>query len=193
MSNALIIVDVQNDFVEGGALAVPGGLELSQRLAKKLMDGSFPHYDHIIVTQDWHIDPGTHFSDNPDFKTSWIKHCVAGTKGADIVESLKNAIEPLNNVSYIIKGMYDDGYSGFDGHVVDNENQTLEKLLNDFDVSDVTIVGIATDYCVSATALDARSKGFNTTVWADYTVGIDDDKVLELFDNIFVDRGVKVL
>jgi len=188
--NALIIVDVQNDFVEGGSLAVDGGTLVAERLADKVPHTFQKMFDHIVVTQDWHIDPGTHFSENPDFVDTWPVHCVAEEKGSEIVPVLQKALESVPHIN-IRKGMYEAAYSGFEGQTV--EGQTLTEVLRVLEVSDVTVVGIATEHCVKATALDAAQEGFNTTVWSDYTVGIDSDRVDNSLDYDLPENGIKVI
>ena len=109
MSNALIVVDVQNDFCEGGSLAVTGGADTAAKISDYLAKGG---YDHVVATRDYHIDPGAHFSENPDFVRSWPRHCEAGTAGASFHPALD--VGPISAV--FSKGQYSDGYSGFEGH-----------------------------------------------------------------------------
>ena len=165
MSSALIIVDVQNDFCEGGALAVQGGAavaeEISTMLAKKERT-----YDHVVATRDNHIDPGEHFSDNPDFVRSWPPHCRAGTAGASFHPALH--VGPIEEV--FSKGQYSDGYSGFEG--VAESGERLDEWLRARGVRAVDVVGIATDHCVRATSLDASAAGFSTRALLDYTAGV---------------------
>ncbi len=110
MSRALIIVDVQNDFCEGGSLAVEGGAELAGAISE-YVDAHHGQFDHVVATQDWHIDPGAHFSDDPDFVDSWPKHCVAGTRGAELHPDLDT--EYIQ--AYFRKGQFTAAYSGFEG------------------------------------------------------------------------------
>lgn len=197
MTKALIIVDVQNDFVEGGSLAVAGGVDLANRLADHLAK-NHGDYDLIVATQDWHIDPAGHFSETPDFVDTWPVHCVAETTGAKIVTSLAESIGELvinENIDFVrvVKGQYTAAYSGFEGHEFgDNQYATLEKLLNEVGVTDVFVTGIATDYCVKATAIDAANAGFNTTVLKDFTVGISAENVAELYATGFAENNVAV-
>ena len=163
MSKALIVVDVQNDFCEGGALAVNGGAQVASAISRYLPDSS---YDHVVATRDYHIDPGQHFSDNPDFARSWPRHCVAGTAGAAFHPDLD--IAPIEAV--FSKGQYSDGYSGF-------ERTALQEWLSDRGVDSVDVVGIATDHCVRATALDAARAGLNTTVLLQLTAGVSRETV----------------
>lgn len=204
MAKALIIVDVQNDFCEGGSLAVAGGAELATEISELLEE--FSDLDFIVATQDCHIDPGAHFSQTPDFRTSWPVHCVAGTKGAWLHRNLDT--EDID--AYFRKGKFDAAYSGFDGLLapedevavgereahesVDEDGDTplsLDDWLRENDVDDVLIVGIATEHCVRATALDAVNAGYNTTVLRNYVVGIDDDAAEEALEEL-LDAGVEV-
>lgn len=197
MKSALIIVDVQNDFVEGGSLAVNGGKALAARLAEKLDSGAFEKkFDYIVTTQDWHIDPGDHFAENPDFIDSWPVHCVADTNGAELVPVLQQALidsaERGKGVAVAVKkGMFNAAYSGFEGCSEDGE--TLSDSLREMDVTEVTIVGIATEHCVLQTALSAEYEGFETTVWTDFCAGIDDERVAHALDNELPQNGIRVI
>lgn len=192
MTKALIIVDVQNDFVEGGSLQVDGGTALAERLATKL-DKVFPEmFDHIVYTQDWHIDPIGHFSDTPDFVDTWPVHCVADEEGSEIVPALAKAIQKSDKeLINIRKGEYIPAYSAFEG--VDTNGDNLETVLKNLDVEQVVVVGIATEHCVRATAIDASDAGFHTTVWTDYCAGIDDTRVQEVLDIELPKYEVKVI
>ncbi|MGH3620988.1 MAG: isochorismatase family protein [Sciscionella sp.] len=110
MSSALIVVDVQNDFCEGGSLAVAGGAALAVAISR-FVAGRTGDYDHVVATRDYHIDPGDHFSDEPDYVTSWPVHCVAGTPGA----SFHPELDVAGIQSVFSKGQYSHGYSGFEG------------------------------------------------------------------------------
>lgn len=168
MTSAIVVVDVQNDFVEGGALAVPGGLraaESAQRVVNVAqLFSDFPVY----FTKDFHIDPGSHFSDTPDFIDSWPPHCVAGTQGADFVDGTTFGALP-ENIFY--KGQYAASYSGAEG-VNDITNLTLVDAMRQDGVKFVNIVGIAFDYCVKATALDLAKAGFHVAVLPDGTASV---------------------
>jgi nicotinamidase/pyrazinamidase len=163
MRKALIIVDMQNDFVEGGSLAVNGGWKIADRINTYVT--KWAHlYDSIVFTKDWHNSPpdtnGGHFSDNPDFVDSWPVHCVAGTDGAEFVSVIQdiwdglsqNGIITSDNLFY--KGQGKPDYSGFQGY--NKSNISLHTFLNRAKVYAVDIVGIAGDYCVKHTALDAQ-------------------------------------
>ncbi|ADX73579.1 isochorismatase family protein [Pseudarthrobacter phenanthrenivorans] len=196
MSRALIIVDVQNDFCEGGSLAVSGGADVAGAISE-YVEAHHGEFDHIVATQDWHIDPGGHFSETPDFKDSWPPHCVAGTPGAELHPDLDT--EYIQ--AYFQKGQYAAAYSGFEGLLApedavptgerqpgalpgpgdaerfapDDDAIGLDDWLQSHDVEDVVVVGIATDYCVMATALDAVQAGYSVTVLRSLTAGIAED------------------
>ncbi len=159
---ALVVVDVQNDFCEGGSLAVAGGARVAERIHEELLG----RYPVIVATRDWHIDPGAHFSDTPDFVDSWPVHCRARTEGAQFHPALR--LPP--RVPVFSKGAYSAAYSGFEGH--DADGASLAEWLSAHGVSSVDVVGIATDHCVRATALDARRAGLTVRVLADYTAGV---------------------
>lgn len=188
MSKALVIVDVQNDFVEGGSLAVMDGIDLADRLAAYI-ESHGHEYETIATTQDWHIEPGDHFSDKPDFVDSWPVHCVARTRGAEIVESLRVGLSGIVGPA-VHKGMFEAAYSGFEG--VTEDGTSLADALRELGITEVDVVGIATDYCVAATARDAVESGFSTTVLRDFVVGINPDKVTQLLESGFGDLGITV-
>ena len=169
MHRALIIVDVQNDFCEGGSLAVAGGAEVAASITD-LVAESTPGYAHVVATRDHHIDPGGHFSDTPDFATSWPVHCVAGTEGVGFHPNFAPTVTSGAIEAVFDKGAYSAAYSGFEGA---NENGvTLADWLRERGVTEVDVVGIATDHCVRATALDAAAEGFTTRVLLDLTAGV---------------------
>jgi nicotinamidase/pyrazinamidase len=161
---ALIIVDVQNDFCAGGSLAVSGGGALAPAINHYLSTDR--GYRHIVATKDVHIDPGRHFSDHPDYSSSWPPHCVAGSPGADFRPDLDTG--PIEAV--FSKGAYSGAYSGFEG--VDENGTSLLDWLRQRGVDEVDIVGIATDYCVRWTARDAARAGLATRVLVDLTASV---------------------
>jgi nicotinamidase/pyrazinamidase len=162
MANALIVVDVQNDFCEGGSLAVAGGAAVAAEISVRMGRGG---YDRIVATRDYHVDPGAHFSADPDFVDSWPVHCVSGTPGASFHPELDVALVE----AVFSKGAYAAAYSGFEGAC---NGTDLTSWLRAQDVDTVDVVGIATDHCVRATALDAARAGFATTVRLDLTAGV---------------------
>ncbi|GAA0627729.1 nicotinamidase [Kutzneria viridogrisea] len=163
MANALIVVDVQNDFCEGGSLAVTGGSAVAVQVSAHIAAGG---YDHVVATRDYHVDPGEHFSSEPDFVTSWPVHCVAGTAGA----SFHPELDVAGVQAVFSKGAFAAAYSGFEG--TGPQGSTLAGWLREHGVDRVDVVGIATDHCVRATALDARREGFQTTVLLELTAGV---------------------
>lgn len=148
MARALLIVDVQPTFCEGGALGVEGGNAVAERIAD-YAQANLDLYDLIVTTQDWHIDPGEHFSDNPDFVDTWPPHGVAGTAEAELHKALSRI--PLDYS--MKKGEYEAAYSGFEGACPDGT--TLEEVLEDEGIDEVDVVGLALSHCVKETALDA--------------------------------------
>jgi nicotinamidase/pyrazinamidase len=164
---ALVVVDVQKDFCEGGSLAVTGGADLAAAISDYLADGA--DYDHVVATQDQHIDPGDHFSDHPDYVSSWPPHCRANSVGAQFHPSL----DAGRFDAVFGKGAYDAGYSGFSGR--DDHGTLLADWLRQRQVDQVDVVGIATDHCVRRTAEDAAGQGFATRVLADLTVGVSQE------------------
>ncbi|MDX1871539.1 isochorismatase family protein [Mycolicibacterium sp. 120266] len=180
---ALIVVDVQRDFCEGGSLAVAGGAEVARALTGLL--GSHD-YDHVVATMDHHIDPGSHFSDEPDYQASWPRHCVAGTPGAQFHPDF----DPSAVEAVFTKGEYAAAYSGFEG--ADAAGTTLAAWLRSRGVDEVDVVGIATDYCVKATAADAAAEGFRTRVLLDLTAGVAPTSTAEAVDTLR-SAGVEVV
>jgi nicotinamidase/pyrazinamidase len=173
---ALIIVDVQNDFCEGGSLAVTGGTDVARGISELL--ASSPAYAHIVATKDFHIDPGEHFSDNPDFAVSWPPHCVVGTAGAEFHPQFDDgAVEAVFR-----KGHHSAAYSGFEG--TDEDGTPLAEWLRQRGVDEVDVVGLATDYCVQATAADAAKAGFATRVLLDLTAGVAPESTAKAVDDL---------
>ncbi|MRJ78225.1 isochorismatase family protein [Aeromicrobium sp. SMF47] len=168
MSTALIVVDVQHDFCEGGSLAVEGGARVAQDVADLIGSGA---YATVVATRDHHIDPGEHFSDTPDFVDSWPRHCVVGTEG----ERLHPPLTPEMFAEIFFKGEYAAAYSGFEGASADGV--TLADWLRAEGVDTVDVCGIATDYCVRATALDAAREGFAVRVLQGLTAAVSPDNL----------------
>ena len=181
---ALIIVDVQNDFCEGGSLAVSGGAAVARGI-NELLAGN-PGYDHVVATKDFHIDPGDHFSETPDFVSSWPRHCVVGTPGVDFHPDLD--VAPVEAV--FRKGRYSAAYSGFEG--ADDDETALADWLRRRDVEAVDVVGIATDHCVKATAADAVAEGFATRVLLDLTAGVSRATTAQAVD-VLDSAGVQIV
>jgi nicotinamidase/pyrazinamidase len=163
MARALIVVDVQNDFCEGGSLAVAGGAAVAAAISAHIPSAG---YDHVVATRDHHVDPGSHFAEHPDFLETWPAHCVVGTGGVELHPALDRG--PLEAV--FDKGEFAAAYSGFEGAA---DGVALADWLRAHDVDAVDVVGIATDHCVRATALDAVGNGFATRVLLPLTAGVD--------------------
>ena len=165
---ALIVVDVQPTFCEGGALAVTGG----NAVARAIADYARTHrdrYDLVVTTQDWHIDPGPHFARPPavpDFVDTWPPHGVAGTAEAELHPALAGLIPDAS----VKKGAYVAAYSGFEG--ADVAGRSLGTILRDGEIAAVDVVGIAESHCVRATALDALRSGLRARVLTDLTVPV---------------------
>jgi nicotinamidase/pyrazinamidase len=180
---ALIIVDVQNDFCEGGSLAVAGGADVAARIGNVAAEGG---YQHVVATKDYHIDPGAHFSPSPDYVASWPVHCVVGTTGAQFHPDLDTSrVETVFR-----KGAHAAAYSGFEG--TDEHGTSLADWLRQRDVDQVDVVGIATDYCVRATAIDAANMGLATRLLLDLSVGVAPDSTAQALTDMR-EAGVEVV
>ncbi|WP_058234153.1 isochorismatase family protein [Devriesea agamarum] len=183
MPRALLVVDAQNDFTEGGPLGVEGATGVFERIAAHLGAHS-GDYAVIIATQDWHIDPGSHWADEPDYVNSWPRHCAAGSDGAELNGIISAALARVEAIPVltVVKGEYEAAYSGFEGHVPEHAGeqqghhlagQSLDQALRAYDIDELDIVGLATDYCVRATALDAIRHGYTIRLLTDMVTAID--------------------
>ncbi|MFD3800896.1 isochorismatase family protein [Kocuria palustris] len=204
MRTALIVVDVQNDFCEGGSLAVDGGSDVAAAISEHI-EQHHGDYEAIVGTLDWHISPGSHFSEDPDFRTSWPVHCVAETEGADTHDEFEtDRIE-----AWFRKGEYEAAYSGFEGVLApetstplgaveeDDEAEVEEPIglddwLRDREIEAVDIVGLAADHCVRATALDAADAGYETRVLLSLSAAVSPDSLEDVIDELD-DAGVEVV
>ena len=166
MTRALVVVDVQNDFCEGGSLAVAGGAAVAAAISEHVRTAA-GDYAHVVATRDHHIDPGAHFAEQPDFLETWPAHCVDGSEGVEFHEALDRG--PIEAV--FDKGEYAAAYSGFEGTA---DGVSLGDWLQERGVDAVDIVGIATDHCVRATALDAVGHHLSTRVLLHLTAGVTD-------------------
>jgi len=167
---ALIVVDVQRDFCEGGSLAVAGGAAVAAAISELLASPDTPDYRLIVATRDWHVDPEGHFAapgTHPDYHDTWPVHCAAGTPGAEWHPNLQ--LPP--SVVVVSKGRHAAAYSGFEGRA--DDDRLLSDVLRDAGVDAVDIVGIATSFCVRATALDAAKEGFATRVLVELAADVD--------------------
>ncbi|WP_375388558.1 isochorismatase family protein [uncultured Amnibacterium sp.] len=170
MTRALLIVDVQNDFTEGGALGVDGGAEVARRISEHLAAHG-DEYALVAASRDWHDggnDNGGHFATAaaPDFTGTWPVHCVAGTPGADYHPGLDTG--PVD--VHVRKGQGKPAYSAFEG--LTDDGRSLAEVLRERGVTDLDVVGIATDYCVRASALDALESGERVRVLTGLIAGV---------------------
>jgi nicotinamidase/pyrazinamidase len=189
MSKALLVVDVQNDFCEGGSLAVAGGAAVAKKISDYLKSAD---YDLIVASRDWHDSDNNnsgHFADantDPDYKTSWPIHCVANSEGANYHPNLE--LDLIQ--AHVLKGQGAHGYSAFEG--ITEEGGTLAELLQLKRISQLDVVGIATDHCVLASALDAKKLGLNVRVLSSLTAGVSPEST-ELAIDSLIDSGVEVV
>jgi nicotinamidase/pyrazinamidase len=174
---ALVIVDVQNDFCEGGSLGVDGGAEVARDISRYVASHG-DEYDMIVASRDYHVEPGGHFSDSPDFRDSWPAHCVVGTSGADFHPDF--TVDRLDGL--FSKGAYSAAYSALEA--VDEEGRTLEQVLREAGIEEMDMAGLATDYCVRATTLDAVRTGFRARVLTDLVAGVSPDSTAAALDEM---------
>ncbi|WP_406163033.1 isochorismatase family protein [Streptomyces sp. NBC_01005] len=172
MRRALIIVDVQKDFCEGGSVPVKGGADRAAAIAE-LVRRADGQYAFVVATRDHHIDPGAHFSENPDFQDSFPVHCVVGSEGGEFHPDFAPAVDSGHVDEVFFKGAHSASKSGFEGSAQDGT--MLSAWLKARDIADLDVVGIATDHCVKATALDGVRAGFTVRVLLDYTAGVAAD------------------
>jgi nicotinamidase/pyrazinamidase len=199
MARALMVVDVQNDFCEGGSLGVAGGAEVAYRIGQRLHEwaetpaterAEAGDYEYVLASRDHHVDPGDHFSDEPDYIDSWPVHCVAGTDGAAFHPNL----DPQPFDAVFTKGEHESAYSAFEGGTPKHPHGEIVALadwLRQHDVDELDVCGIATDYCVKRTALDAAREGFKTRVLLDLTTAVAPDRLGTTYKE-FKDAGVEV-
>jgi nicotinamidase/pyrazinamidase len=182
---ALIVVDVQNDFCEGGSLPVAGGAAIAGAITEhvKRHGGG---YEQVVATRDHHIAPEGHFAEQPDYVVTWPAHCVAGTPGCEFHPNLDVSL--IGEV--FSKGEYAAAYSGFEGK--NDDGQSLAAWLRSRGVEELDVVGIATDHCVRATALDAAREGFRTSVLLELTAGVAPETTASALDEMRA-RGVELV
>jgi nicotinamidase/pyrazinamidase len=177
MKIALIVVDVQNDFCEGGSLAIKGGLDVAHKIEAHMAQ-NWDLYALTVATKDNHVNPGKHFEDvhrPADYINVWPRHCVAGTPG----NRLAYPLEEKNFTSVFTKGEWSAAYSGFESHMAFEAGMgpayMLPTYLRDNGIEAVEICGLALDFCVKATAIDAAKQGYRTTVLRDLTALVHPD------------------
>ena len=189
MPKALLVIDVQNDFCEGGALAVAGGAAVAGKITQFLESSS---YDLVVASRDWHDADNNnsgHFADSdtePDYKTNWPVHCVAETNGAQYHPNLN--VEAID--VHIFKGQGQNGYSIFEG--ITESGQTFDHLLAQNQITEVDVVGIATDHCVLASALDSKNHGLKVRVISSLTAGVSEVTTEAAIDRM-IDSGIEVV
>ncbi|MFJ8786953.1 isochorismatase family protein [Streptomyces sp. NPDC102476] len=189
MGRGLIVVDVQNDFCEGGSVPVTGGARIATAVADLVERSAGSDYQYIVATRDHHIDPGSHFSQNPDFKDSFPIHCVVGEGGGEFHPNFAPTAAGGKVDAAFFKGAHSASKSGFEG--ADEHGTPLADWLRSREVEEVDVVGIATDHCVRATALDAVKAGFRARVLLDYSVGVAPDTTASTLED-FRQAGVTV-
>jgi nicotinamidase/pyrazinamidase len=189
MSKALLVVDVQNDFCEGGSLAVTGGAAVAKKISEFIKSSS---YDLVVASRDWHDsdnDNSGHFAESgaePNYKTSWPVHCVAKSEGANYHPNLE--LDLIQE--HVFKGQGAHGYSAFEG--VTESGGTLANLLSEKGIDQLDVVGIATDHCVLASALDAKKLGLAVRVISSLTAGVSPESTERAIDSL-IDSGVEVV
>jgi nicotinamidase/pyrazinamidase len=171
MKRALLVVDVQNDFCEGGSLPVAGGAEVAHdiaRLLQRWLDKTpdSPAYDVVVASKDHHLDPGEHWAHEPDYVDSWPVHCKVGSDG----EAFHPNLDPQPFDAIFLKGEHQAAYSAFEGRTTGGTG--LGDWLRAHEIEEVDICGIATDHCVRASAIDAVAEGFTTSVLLDLCAGV---------------------
>ena len=191
MARALLVIDVQVDFCEGGALGCDGGAQVASDITKYLK-ANRENYDFVIASRDWHAPNsanGGHFPPEgrePDFINDWPLHCIAGEPGAEYHPNLDTSLIDI----HIKKGQGAHGYSIFEG--IDEDGTSFEEVLKQHAINEVDVVGIATDYCVRASSLDANQAGLNVRVITSLTAGVSPKSTEAAIDEM-VDAGVSVV
>jgi nicotinamidase/pyrazinamidase len=191
MAKALFVIDVQNDFCEGGALGCDGGAKVAAAITAYLRQNP-EAYDHVIASRDWHDadnDNGGHFAEfgnQPDFVSTWPVHCVAGSNGAAYHPDLDDSLID----HHIFKGMGVPAYSIFEGQT--EAGESLQDLIARLEINEVDVVGIATDYCVLASATDANDHGLSVRVISSLTAGVTKTTTEKAIDTM-VDAGINVI
>lgn len=181
---ALLVIDVQNDFCEGGALPVAHGAEIARRITQFIRQ-RVGTYELILASQDCHVEPKGHFSSKPDFVFSWSIHALKGSYGSQLHQALDSSL--IDHVIY--KGEYKGAFSAFEG--ITSAGEYLLELLERREIEVVDICGIATDFCVLHTALDAIDSGFPTTVFLDLIGGVSEQGSIDALEEL-QSRGVNL-
>lgn len=183
MKKVLLVVDVQNDFCEGGRLGVEGGNDVARLAAWRARADD---YEIVVASQDWHDPDSTNgghiaLTEQPDYALTWPAHCTAGTWGAELHPTFAEALEAANGVT-VKKGRGRPSYSAFEGEI--STGITLSHLLAEFEVTHLDVVGIATDHCVKETVLDALKEEFSVRVFTDTCAGVDEQRSAEALETM---------
>lgn len=192
MATALLIVDVQNDFCEGGALPVEGGTQVARDVTALLQEDRYPL---VVASRDWHLPlpdlNGGHFAapgTDPDYVDTWPVHCVQGTEGAKYHPDL---VLPPQTI-HVVKGMGRPDYSAFQGETKDGRGVLLAELLREKGITTLDVVGLATDYCVRASLLHSAEAGFGTRLLEDLAAGINPERIATLLKAELPAAGIAV-
>jgi len=172
MRNALLVVDVQVDFVEGGSLGVQGGMQVAAMIARRLRHFK-NEYQFVVASRDYHEDAPDHISATPDYLNTWPPHCIIGTPGAAFVPTIQNLVREKLIQVVVLKGRHEAAYSAFDGF--DPRGHKLLDVLKENRVDHIDVCGIATDYCVRASALDARKNQFQVRVLVNLCAAVKEE------------------
>lgn len=185
MHTALLVVDMQNCFVDDGELGITGGRQLALDI-KDYIESHGTQYQLIISSQDWHIDPRDHFSEEPDYIDIWPEHGKAHTYSAELVKE-------LNDIKFdcaIKKGQYSPGYSAFEGHT--DDSQSLETYLKEQEIDAIDICGLALSHCVKQSALDAHALGFKTRLLAPLSLAVHQEDTSSILHEL-KQSGIEII
>ena len=188
MRNALLVVDVQSDFVEGGSLGVAGGLAVAAMIARHIRHFRY-EYQFVVASRDYHEDAPDHISATPDFVNTWPPHCIIGTPGAALCPPIFNLVREKLIAAVVDKGRHAPAYSGFEG--LDARGHPLLDVLREARADHIDICGLATDYCVRATALDARKYDFQVRVLVNLSAPVNAETGLQALEEMKA-AGVQV-
>ena len=181
MRNALLVVDVQVDFVEGGSLGVEGGLQVAAMIARHVRHFK-NEYQFVVASRDYHENAPDHISDHPDFVNTWPPHCMVGTPGAAFVPTIQNLVREKLIQTVVTKGRNKAAYSAFDG--LDARGHPLLEVLKENRVDHIDVCGIATDYCVRASALDAKKNDFQVRVLVNLCAPVNEGSGLKALEEM---------
>jgi nicotinamidase/pyrazinamidase len=181
MRNALVAVDLQADFVQGGSLPVPNGLQVAAQIARHIRHFKY-EYQFVVASRDYHEDPAGHFSATPDFVTTWPPHCVIGTPGAAFVPPIANLVREKLIQAVVSKGRTAAAYSAFEG--LDSRGHGLLDVLKEHRIDHIDVCGLATDYCVRASALDARKNAFQVRLLVNLCAAVNEATGLQAIEEM---------